>query len=305
MTKGHTLTTRKLFSAAAWGAMALATVSMTLPEIASAAEREQSQGRSGGERWSGNRDSGNRNSGSNPNREQYRAQRSDGAARQAAPQQRPQRQEPNRTSNAWSRSETRPAQVQSERQPARNMQDIWRSAREAENREQNRNRVETRSQERNSCSGNRQADRYDRRDDRYDRRDDRRDDRYDRRDDRRGDRYDRRDNRNDYRDARRWDRNDWRRDNRYDWRNYRSRNRSTYRIGRYYSPYYGYNYRRLSIGFTLGSMFYSNRYWIDDPYMYRLPPVYGPYRWVRYYDDVLLVNIYSGEVVDVIYDFFW
>ena len=23
------------------------------------------------------------------------------------------------------------------------------------------------------------------------------------------------------------------------------------------------------------------------------------------YDDVLLVDIYSGEVVDVIYDFFW
>ena len=32
---------------------------------------------------------------------------------------------------------------------------------------------------------------------------------------------------------------------------------------------------------------------------------HGPYRWVRYYDDVLLVDIYSGEVVDVIYDFFW
>ena len=31
----------------------------------------------------------------------------------------------------------------------------------------------------------------------------------------------------------------------------------------------------------------------------------GPYRWVRYYDDALLVDIYSGEVVDVIYDFFW
>ena len=33
--------------------------------------------------------------------------------------------------------------------------------------------------------------------------------------------------------------------------------------------------------------------------------LYGPYRWVRYYDDVLLVDVYSGEVVDVIYDFFW
>jgi hypothetical protein len=52
-------------------------------------------------------------------------------------------------------------------------------------------------------------------------------------------------------------------------------------------------------------MFYGSNYWINDPWQYRLPPVYGPYRWVRYYDDVLLVDVYSGEVVDVIYDFFW
>jgi len=26
---------------------------------------------------------------------------------------------------------------------------------------------------------------------------------------------------------------------------------------------------------------------------------------VRYYDDVVLVDTYTGEVVDVIYDFFW
>ena len=52
-------------------------------------------------------------------------------------------------------------------------------------------------------------------------------------------------------------------------------------------------------------MFFGSRYQINDPWRYRLPAVYGPYRWVRYYDDVLLVDIYSGEVVDVIYDFFW
>ena len=57
--------------------------------------------------------------------------------------------------------------------------------------------------------------------------------------------------------------------------------------------------------FTLGSLFYSQRYWINDPWYYRLPPAYGDYRWVRYYDDALLVDVYSGRVVDVIYDFFW
>lgn len=104
---------------------------------------------------------------------------------------------------------------------------------------------------------------------------------------------------------RQWDRSRWRNDNRYDWYRYRAANRSIFSLGRYYAPYRDYRYSRVSIGFRLGSLFYSNRYWISDPWRYRLPDVYGPYRWVRYYDDALLVDVYSGQVVDVIYDFFW
>ena len=107
------------------------------------------------------------------------------------------------------------------------------------------------------------------------------------------------------RDHRQWDRNDWRRDNRYNWSGYRNQHRNLFRAGRYYSPYNNYSYSRLSIGFFLNSGFYGQNYWINDPYQYRLPEAYGPYRWVRYYDDALLVDIYSGEVVDVIHDFFW
>lgn len=107
------------------------------------------------------------------------------------------------------------------------------------------------------------------------------------------------------RDHRRWDHRGWRGDNRYDWYRYRAANRHIYRPGRYYAPYRGYSYSRIGIGFRLGSLFYANRYWINDPWHYRLPPAYGPYRWVRYYDDALLVDIYSGQVVDVIHDFFW
>ncbi|MCA1653006.1 MAG: RcnB family protein [Sphingomicrobium sp.] len=97
---------------------------------------------------------------------------------------------------------------------------------------------------------------------------------------------------------------DWRRDSHYDWRHYRDRNRFVFRIGRYYDPF-GYGYRPLSLGFTLFSAYYQPNFWLDEPYRYRLPPVYGPYRWVRYYNDAVLVDIYSGEVVDVIRDFFW
>jgi hypothetical protein len=99
--------------------------------------------------------------------------------------------------------------------------------------------------------------------------------------------------------------NNWRNDRRYDWRNHRQSNSSYYRPGRYYSPYRGHSYSRISIGFSLGSGYYGSRYWINDPWEYRLPAAYGTYRWVRYYDDVLLVDIRNGRVVDVIRDFFW
>ena len=111
--------------------------------------------------------------------------------------------------------------------------------------------------------------------------------------------------RNERRDYRRWDRRGWRNDRRYDWQRYRVANRRLYTLGRYYAPYRDHSYRRFNIGFTISNVFFGSRYWISDPWRYRLPTVYGPYRWVRYYDDVLLVDTYSGEVVDVIYDFFW
>ncbi|WP_367947429.1 RcnB family protein [Sphingopyxis sp. BSNA05] len=113
-----------------------------------------------------------------------------------------------------------------------------------------------------------------------------------------------RNNRNYNRSNRDWNRN-WRQDRRYDWRRYRQANRSYYRLGRYYSPYRSHSYRRWNIGVFLGTSFYGSRYWINDPWRYRLPTAYAGTRWIRYYDDVLLVDTYSGEVIDVIYDFFW
>jgi hypothetical protein len=100
-----------------------------------------------------------------------------------------------------------------------------------------------------------------------------------------------------------WSR-DWRRDSRYNWYSYRNRYGSLFRLGRYYDPY-GWNYRRFSVGFSLWPSYYGSNFWLNDPWQYRLPPAYGPYRWVRYYDDALLVNIYTGQVVDVIYNVFW
>ncbi|HEX7856661.1 MAG TPA: RcnB family protein [Sphingobium sp.] len=108
-----------------------------------------------------------------------------------------------------------------------------------------------------------------------------------------------------WRDQRRWS-NDWRRDNRYDWSRYRQSYRDYYHLPAYRAPSgWGYGYSRFSIGVYLGGPLFSSSYWIDDPYSYRLPPAYGTLRWVRYYNDALLVDIRDGYVVDVIHDFFW
>ena len=99
-----------------------------------------------------------------------------------------------------------------------------------------------------------------------------------------------------------WNR-DWRNDRRYDWRRYRNSHRSVFRLGIYLDPF-GYNYRPYSIGYRLIPAYYSQNYWFDSA-MYGLPYPPPGTRWVRYWDDALLVDLYTGEVVDVIQNFFW
>jgi len=108
----------------------------------------------------------------------------------------------------------------------------------------------------------------------------------------------------DQRDYRRWD-SRWRANRSYNWGDYRHGNQFLFRPGPYFAPYRSHRYNRIDIGFYLDSLFFQPRYFINDPWSYRLPPAHGPYQWVRYYDDVLLVDIYSGQVVDVIRNFFW
>jgi len=100
-----------------------------------------------------------------------------------------------------------------------------------------------------------------------------------------------------------WNTN-WHRDRHYDWRNYRNHHRSIFRIGVYYDPF-GWGYQRFNIGWRLYPAYYEQNYWLTDPYMYDLPPAPYPLQWVRYYNDALLVNVFTGQVEDVMYDFFW
>jgi len=100
-----------------------------------------------------------------------------------------------------------------------------------------------------------------------------------------------------------WNRN-WRNDNRYDWHNYRNQHRSRFHLSLYYDPF-GWGYQPYSVGLRLWPNYYSSNYWINDPWQYRLPYAPPGTQWVRYYNDALLVDMYSGQVVDVLYNFFW
>lgn len=141
--------------------------------------------------------------------------------------------------------------------------------------------------------------RRDRQDIREERRELRQAQRYGDRDDIRDERRDLRRARQEYREDladrnRAWGRNDWR-----DWR---GRNRALYSRGNWNAPF---RYNQFRIGGRIGQPYFGQRYWIADPWRYRLPPVRGAQRWVRHYNDVILVDTRRGIVLDVIRGFYW
>jgi Ni/Co efflux regulator RcnB len=51
--------------------------------------------------------------------------------------------------------------------------------------------------------------------------------------------------------------------------------------------------------------YYGQRYWISDPWRYRLPAAGRYQRWIRHYNDVVLIDYRRGIVIDVIRGFYW
>ncbi len=96
----------------------------------------------------------------------------------------------------------------------------------------------------------------------------------------------------------------WKNNNKYDWHGWRKKHRSLFHLGFYFDPF-GWGYQPYSIGWRLWPSYYSSRYWINNPYQYRLPYAPPGYQWVRYWNDAILVDTWTGEVVDVLYNFFW
>ena len=119
-------------------------------------------------------------------------------------------------------------------------------------------------------------------------------DRGDVREERRDVRHARRELREDLNDRRNWGRNDW--------QSYRYANRGLYARGNWRSPY---RYRSFTRGYRIQPAYFGVNFQIHDPWRYRLPMHGGYTRWVRHYDDVLLVDVRRGIVIDVIRNFFW
>ena len=74
------------------------------------------------------------------------------------------------------------------------------------------------------------------------------------------------------------------------------------------SPYRyprGYRYRRWSTGLVLPAIFLTSAYFYDDYYRLGLGGAPYGYRWVRYGPDLLLVELGTGRIVDVIYGAFY
>jgi Ni/Co efflux regulator RcnB len=68
----------------------------------------------------------------------------------------------------------------------------------------------------------------------------------------------------------------------------------------YVAPYRGWRYRVVTPGYRLQPGFYGPRYTISNYGHYRLRAPGLHQRWVRYGNDLLLVNVRNGRVIQVI-----
>jgi Ni/Co efflux regulator RcnB len=112
--------------------------------------------------------------------------------------------------------------------------------------------------------------------------------------------------RGDYREARQ-DRRELQRDrreSRQDWRDYRRTHRSVYTRPAYRWPR-GYRYNAPAVGSVLNSVFWGPRYRVNNYATYRLPYPGRNRAWVRYGNDVVLINARTGRIITVYNNFFY
>lgn len=81
--------------------------------------------------------------------------------------------------------------------------------------------------------------------------------------------------------------------------------RADRRRSQYVAPYRDWRYNAVRPGYTLRPAFYGSRYVISDVGRFRLHPATRNQRWIRYGDDLLLVNIRNGRVLQVVHNRYW
>lgn len=91
---------------------------------------------------------------------------------------------------------------------------------------------------------------------------------------------------------------------REDWQDYRKAHRSEFRRNVYVAPR-GHRYQPVANGAQLNGAFFGRNYQVSNWQRYRLPRPGARQQYIRYGNDVLLVNVRTGRVVRVYRSFYW
>jgi len=73
----------------------------------------------------------------------------------------------------------------------------------------------------------------------------------------------------------------------------------------YVAPVRNWNYRAVNVGYRLQPSFYSSRYYMNDYGAYHVRAPGRWQQWIRYGNDLLLVNIRTGRVLQVVHYAGW
>jgi Ni/Co efflux regulator RcnB len=88
-------------------------------------------------------------------------------------------------------------------------------------------------------------------------------------------------------------------------RNTTQRNTGHHTRSAYVAPVRNWSYRPVNVGYRLQPSFYGSRYYISDYNTYHLRAPSRWQQWIRYGNDLLLVNIRTGRVLQVIHYAGW
>jgi len=91
---------------------------------------------------------------------------------------------------------------------------------------------------------------------------------------------------------------------REDWMDYRKAHPEAFKIGAYVGPD-GYVYEPRAVGYVFAPDYLTEKYWLNDYATYHLGAPPAGQRYIRYGNDVALIDIATGKVISVYSPFFY